>query len=191
MERNELVKRLEKLSRTELEDIAKKRLGLKVRADFSTTTWKHVQDRDLIDKIADICIQNNIFLNIYFKDLHKRVLYKNQDGFIIQKRLGDIHYFEEILKSALKKYGLSETPDYEELSQIATIVYNYIRTVRFDNALKYPVYPNASHLPRIESIAKKLSTVIQKRKSYSRFFASITKAFDRADSAYYSDVMSR
>lgn len=175
-----------------MEDISKKRIGLKVRDDFKTDTWKNVKDWDLVDKLAEICIQNNI----YIKDLlHMRVLYKNKDFFIIQKLLGDIHYFEEILKSALMKYGLSKSPDYEELARIAEIVHDYISTVRFDNALNYPVYPNSSHLTRMESIAKSLSTFGQRNlkteESYRHFLASITEAFEKADLDYYGDVMSR
>ncbi len=192
MDREKLVKRLEKLSRKDLEDIAKRRIGLKVKDDFKTDTWKTVKDWDLVDKLAEICIQNNL----YIKDLlQKRVLYKNKDVFIIQKRLGDIHYFEEILKSALMKYGLSKSPDYEELTQIAKIVQNYISTVRFDNVLKYPVYPNSSHLYRMKRITQSLSTVGQRNlkteESYRHFLTSITEAFKRADLDYYGDVMSR
>ncbi len=192
MERKKLVKRLEKISRNDLEDIAKKRFGLKVKDDFKTETWKNVKDKDLIDKFIEICIQNNI----YVKDLLRmRVLYKNKDNFIIQKHLGDIHYFEEILKSALMKYGLSKSPDYEELARIVEIVHDYISTVRFDNALKYPVYPNSSHLYRIKSIVKSLSTVCQRNlkteESYRHFLASITEEFKDADLDYYGDVMSR
>jgi len=96
MERKYLVKQLEKISRKDLEDIAKKRIGLRVTDDFKTDTWKKVRDWDLIDKLAEIYIQNKI----YIRDLlHMKVLYKNKDVFIIQKRLGEIHYYEEILKS--------------------------------------------------------------------------------------------
>ncbi len=192
MEREKLVKRLEKISRKDLEDIAKKRIGLKVKDDFKTDTWKNVKDWDLVNKLAEICIQNDLFI----KDLlDTRVLYKNKDVFIIQKRLGDIHYFEEILKSALMKYGLSKSPDYEELARIAEIVHNYISTVRFDNALEYPVYPNSSHLYRMKSIAKSLSTLVKRNlkteESYRDFLTSITEEFKNADLDYYGDVMSR
>ncbi|MHA2363112.1 MAG: hypothetical protein ACXAC7_04090 [Candidatus Hodarchaeales archaeon] len=192
MERKKLIKRLEKISRKDLEDIAKKRIGLKVNDDFNTQTWKNIKNSDLVDKLAEICIQNNI----YVKDLLRmRVLYKNKDCFIIQKYLGEIHYFEEILKSAFMKYGISKLPDYDELARIAEIVHNYISTVRFDNALVYPVYPNSSHLSRIISIAKSLSTLVQRNlkteESYKHFLKSISEAFKEADSDYYFDVMSR
>ena len=129
MERKYLVKQLDKIPRKDLEDVAKNRIGLGVMDDFKTNTWEKVRNWDFIDKIAEICIQNNI----YIKDLLRmKVLYKNKDFFIIQKRLGEIHYFEDILKSALMKYGLSKSPDYEELNRIAEIVLKYISTVRLD-----------------------------------------------------------
>jgi len=93
------------------------------------------------------------------------------------------------------KYGLSKTPDYEELAQIAEIVHNYISTVRFDNALGYPVYPNSSHLTNINRIAKSLSTIGQRNlkteESYRDFLTSISKAFKEADLSHFGDVMSR
>ncbi len=192
IERKNLVKRLEKISRKDLVDIAKNRIGLSVRYDLKTSTWEKVRDGDLVNKIAELCIQNNI----YIKDLLcMQVLYKNKDVFIIQKRLGEIQYFEGILKSALMKYGLSKSPDYEELVRIAEIIYSYISTVRFDNALEYPVYPNSNHLRRIKSIAWSLSTNSQKnlktKDSYRHFLTSITEAFKEADLDYYGDVMSR
>ena len=151
MEKKYLVKKLGKISRKDLEDIAKKRIGLRVTDDFKTNTWEKVRDWDLIDKLTEICLQNNIYIKNLFR---MKVLYKNKDFFIIQKHLGEIHYFEEILKSALMKYGLSKSPDYEELNRIAEIVLNYISTVRFGNALEYPVYPNSSHLDNMIRIAK-------------------------------------
>ena len=192
MEKKYLVKELEKISRKDLEKIAKTRIGLGVRNNFKTNSWGKVKDKDLIDRLADICIQNNI----HVKDLLPlKVLYKNKDLFIIQRRLGEIHYFEDILKSALTKYGLSNSPDYEELTRIAEIVYNYIDTVRFDNALEYPVYPNSDHLTNIKRIAMSLSTLIQQNlkteESYRQFLTSITESFKEADSSYYGDIMSR
>ncbi len=192
IERKYLVKELEKISRKDLEDIAKIRIGLSVRVDLKTSTWEKVKDGDLVNKLAEICIQNNIDV----KDLLRmKVLYKNKDVFIIQKRLGEIHYYEEVLKSALMRYGLSKSPDYEELTRIAEIIYSYISTVRFDNALEYPVYPNSSHLRRIKSIVWSLSTVSQKNlkteDSYRHFLTSITEAFKEADLDYYGDIMSR
>ncbi|NVM03171.1 MAG: hypothetical protein HWN67_12585 [Candidatus Helarchaeota archaeon] len=187
-----ILNELKQISRKDLEDIAKKRIKIKVRDDFKASSWKKVKDLELIDKLAEICFQNNI----YVKDLlHLKVLYKNKDDFLIQRKLGDIHYFEEILKSAVMKYGPSKSPDYEELARIAEIVYEYIDTVRFDNALDYPVYPNSSHLPRIISIAGSLSTIGQKNlkteESYRNFLQSITEEFKEADMAHYGDVMSR
>ena len=124
-----------------------------------------------------------------------KVLYKNKDVFIIQKHLGEIHYYQEILESALMKYGLSKSPDYEELSRIAEIVHIYISTVRFDNALGYSVYPNSSHLTNIKRIAWSLSTIGQRNlkteESYQDFLTSITEAFKKADLYYYGEVMSR
>ncbi len=159
IERKYLIKQLDKIPRRDLEIIAKKRIGLRVRDDFKNKTWKDVRDGDLVDKLAEICIQNNI----YPRDLlGMKVLYKNKDVFIIQKRLGEIHYYQEILESALMKYGLSKSPDYEELNRIAEIVHTYISTVRFNNALEYPVYPNSSHLTSIKRIAKSLSTIGQR-----------------------------
>jgi hypothetical protein len=192
IERKYLVKQLKKKTRQDLVDITKNRIGLSVRDDLKTSTWEKVRDVDLVNKLTEICIQNNI----HIKDLiHIKVLYKNKDVFIIQKRLGEIHYYEEILKSALMRYGLSKSPDYKELIRIAEIVYSYISTVRFDNALEYPVYPNSNHLRRIKSIAWSLSITSQKNlkteESYRQFLTSITEAFKEADLDYYGDVMSR
>ncbi len=192
LERKYLVKQLGKKSRKDLEDIAKNRIRLSVRDDLKTSTWEKVRNGDLIDKLAEICIQNNINIKNL---LRMKVLYKNKDLFLIQKRLGGIHYYEEILKSALTKYGLIKSPDYEELTRIAEIIYGYISTVRFDNALEYPVYPNSNHLRRIKRIAWSLSTVSQRNlktvDSYRYFLTSITEAFKEADLDYYGDVMSR
>lgn len=192
IERKYLLKQLKKISRKDLEDIAKNRIGLRVRDDLKASTWEKVKDGDLINKLTEICIHNNI----YIKDLLRlKVLYKNKDVFIIQKRLGDIHYFEEILKSALIRYSHFKLSEYKELTRIAEIVYSYISTVRFDNALIYPVYPNSIHLRRIKSIAWSLSTISQinlkTESNYHQFLTSITEAFKEADLDYFGDVMSR
>jgi len=74
-------------------------------------------------------------------------------------------------------YGLSKSPDYEEKIRITEIIYSYISTVRFDNALEYPVYPNSSQLRRLKSIAWSLSTISQRNlkteDSYRHFLITI------------------
>ena len=192
IEKSTILRKLKEIPREDLEDIAKKQLGLKARDDFKTSTWEKVKDGDLIDKLAEICVQNNIYIN---QLLRIKVLYRNKKNFIIQKRLGNIDYYEEILKSAVKEFGLSETPDYEELGEIALTVYKYISSVRFDNALEHPVYPNSSHLRRIERIAGYLSTIggrnLKNEEAYKEFLEEITDAFREADLKYYGDIMSR
>lgn len=117
-------------------------------------------------------------------------LYENKDGFKIQKRSGDPHFYSKVLKLAVEIYGLSDSPNYEELTRIAEVVLNYINTSSFDVRLKYPVYPNASYLSGIIKIARLLTTLGERKRGHKKFLNFIIDKFQREYWNYYSDVSS-
>lgn len=118
-------------------------------------------------------------------------LYENNDGFTIQKRSGDPQFYSKVLKLTVEIYGLSESPNYEELSRIARVVLNYIDTPSFDGRLIYPVYPNASYLQGIIKIARLMTTIGKRKRGHKKFIHSIMDKFEKEDWDYYTDMISR
>lgn len=90
------------------------------------------------------------------------LLYENKDGFIIESKLGDIDYFVEVLKSSVKKYGLTESPDHNELLNITKEIKEYINTESFEHAMGWPTYPNVSLRYGIMRVADYLLTFDKK-----------------------------
>jgi len=66
MDKHQLINKLQQLSRSNLETIAKKKqIGLKVKQDFGVRYWKEVNDHDLLDKITDVFLQKGIDLDSF------------------------------------------------------------------------------------------------------------------------------
>ncbi len=121
-------------------------------------------------------------------------LYKNSDGFTIESRLGEVKYFGRKLESAVKLYGLSETPDNDELLKVTEIIRDYISTSRFSGAIGYPVYPNDDYNDDIRSIATSIlvdKQLLKTEESRKKYYESIVGRFQEADDDYTMDIMSR
>ncbi len=60
-------------------------------------------------------------------------LYANSDGFEIEKLPGDYEYYIGTLIAALRTYGLSPSPNFDYLTEIAVVVHDYIQEPSFDS----------------------------------------------------------
>lgn len=69
-----------------------------------------------------------------------KYLYKNEDDFKVERKLGQTWYYCDVLKSAIEKYGLSENLDYDELDKILKRIDIYMNSSRYDGALEAPIY---------------------------------------------------
>ena len=191
-EKEDIIEKLWEIPRNTLEDVVKKNLHLRVRVDFGENSWKKVKDRDLIKKLADLCYKNNLIVNDL---LESKVLYRNKRDFLILKLLGRISDYKRILISAINQYGLCKNPDYEELARISDHIYQYISSMRFDNAIEYPVYPSSGLLYDIKKIAQLLSTINQKnlktKVAYKNFLDDINVAIQKAEDDYIFDIRTR
>ena len=125
----------------------------------------------------------------------EKVLFENKDGFIIKERLGDVEYFADILYSVTSKYGLSDPPDLEKLLLITKKVLNYIMSLRFDNAIGYPVYPNTEYLSAIIKIAGKMinisTKVLKEGESYHELYSKVIEKLDKAEWIHEWDCKTR
>ncbi len=119
--------------------------------------FKALKDSKYFSKLKD----NPDFQNL-FKKGWKPSLYEGKDGFIIEERWGDVDYFGDILKTIIRKYGLSENPDLNMMLKIMNIVLPHIISSRFDDAIGYPVYPNSDYNSALIWIARNIIEIITK-----------------------------
>ncbi len=57
-------------------------------------------------------------------------LYQGKDGFIIERRK-NINYYVDIIEEIIKKYSLSETPDWDQVKHFGTLIHDYINRAKF------------------------------------------------------------
>ncbi len=123
------------------------------------------------------------------------LLYENKDGFIVESKLGDIDYFVEVLKSCVKKYGLIESPDHNDLLCITKVTNEYNDTEAFVRAMGSPVYPNVSlrfGIMRIEDYLLTFDKKLLKTKEASKqFYESILDMIEEEIERYWDILRSR
>ncbi len=74
-----------------------------------------------------------------------KYLYKNEDDFKVERKLGQTWYHCDVLKSAIEKYGLSKAPNYDELDRIVKIIDIYMNSSRYEGALEATIYVESSY----------------------------------------------
>ena len=74
-----------------------------------------------------------------------KYLYKNEDDFKVERKLGQTWYYCDVLKSAIEKYRLSKAPNYDELDRIVKRIDIYMNSSRYEGALEAPIYVESSY----------------------------------------------
>jgi len=94
-----------------------------------------------------------------------KYLYKNEDDFTVERKLGYTWYYCGVLKSAIEKYALSENPDYDELDRIVRRINIYMNSSRFDGALGSPIYVETTYASDVGQIRAALLKMDRKNMS--------------------------
>ena len=118
-------------------------------------------------------------------------LYKNEDGFIVERKLGHTWYYCETLKDAIEKYALSETPDYDELERIIKRIDVNMESSRYLGALGAPIYCTSGYASDVMLIRTTLLKVDRKKMSkeqIQRFYKNQIRMIDKAYEDYQSDL---
>ncbi len=125
----------------------------------------------------------------------KPILCICKDGYTIEERLGDVEYFSYVLFGIVRRFGLSEPPDLEELLRVSKIVLNHIMSMRFDDAIGYPVYPNSDFNSALIRIARKMIEIATKKlnegQSYHDLYDKILEDLDKEEWRYEWDLKTR
>jgi len=120
-----------------------------------------------------------------------RYLYRNEDGFTIERRLGHTWYYGEIIKSAIEKYALSEAPDYDELKRIVKRIDTYMESGRFVGNLGASIYCTtsyASDILQIRTLILNLDLKLMSKEEIKSFFRIQFKKIDKAYEDYQSSL---
>ena len=122
-----------------------------------------------------------------------KYLYKNEDDFKVERKLGQTWYYCDILKSAIEKYGLSEAPDYDELNRIVKRIDIYMESGRFVGALGAPIYCKSdyhSDVRQIRTAILKIDGNSMSKEQSKRFYKAQIKKIDKATELYKSSLWS-
>lgn len=184
-----LAKKLSKLSKDELEEMAKKIFLLKVNADFSVNRWKKVEKEELVKKLAMICFKNKI----YVEEIHTiQILYHSKDDFIIQKSCGSISYYTKLLNRIITEYGFSAQTNFHEIKVMAKILTKYLKTPYFRKFIQYPNKQSLDLLDNILEILPEMCNVDnsnqKKKEIIKNKLLYIQKQIIDAESGYFLDL---
>ena len=122
-----------------------------------------------------------------------KYLYENEDGFKVDRKLGQTWYYCDILKVAIEKYGLSETPDYDELNRIVKRIDIYMESPRFVGDLGAPIYCTTdyhSDVRRIREEILKIDRNVMSKGQIKTFYSDQIKNIDKATELYKSSLWS-
>ena len=122
-----------------------------------------------------------------------KYLYENEDGFKVDRKLGQTWYYCDILKVAIEKYGLSETPDYDELNRIVKRIDVYMESPRFVGDLGAPIYCTTdyhSDVRRIREEILKIDRNVMSKGQIKTFYSDQIKNIDKATELYKSSLWS-
>ena len=122
-----------------------------------------------------------------------KYLYENEDGFKVDRKLGQTWYYCDILKVAIEKYGLSETPDYDELNRIVKRIDVYMESPRFVGDLGAPIYCKTdyhSDVRRIREEILKIDRNVMLKGQIKTFYSDQIKNIDKATELYKSSLWS-
>ncbi|MFX1525754.1 MAG: hypothetical protein ACFFCC_19780 [Promethearchaeota archaeon] len=120
-----------------------------------------------------------------------KYLYKNEDDFTVERKLGHTWYYCKTLKDAIEKYALSETPDYDELERIIKRIDIYMGSSRYLGALGTPIYCTSGYASDIMLIRTALLNVDRKKMSneqIQKFYKNQIRRIDKAYEDYQSDL---
>ena len=120
-------------------------------------------------------------------------LYENEDGFKVERKLGQTWYYCDILKSAIEKYGLVEAPDYDELKRIVKRIDIYMESPRFVGKLGAPIYCTTdyhSDVRRIREEILKIDENLISKEKIKGFYRNQIKSIDKATELYKSSLWS-
>ena len=120
-----------------------------------------------------------------------KYLYKNEDGFTVERKLGYTRYYCDILKSAIEKYALSEEPDYDELDRIVKRIDIYMESSRYLGELGAPIYCTsgfASDVMLIRTALLKLDRKTMSNDQIRKFYKIQIKKIDKAEEDYISSL---
>jgi len=108
---------------------------------------------------------------------NSRFLYEGEDGFKIERKSGDTNYYSKILNTIVKRYGLSENPDWNRVEHIGQLIYDYMNRSRFK--LGYPIMCEINFHSDLVDIARSISMISKQNlssdESYSEFCREIIK----------------
>ena len=116
-------------------------------------------------------------------------LYKNDDGFIVERHLGRTGYYCEVLKAAIEKYAISDAPDYAELNRIVERIDIYMESSRYLGALGVPIMVTSSYASDVHQIRADLLKIESKTMSSEQvqvFYRSQIERIDKASENYKS-----
>lgn len=122
-----------------------------------------------------------------------KYLYTNEDDFKVERRIGNTHYYCDVLKSAIEKYGLSESPDYDELERMVKRIDIYMNSPRYEGALGSPIYCTsgyASDVYRIRAAILKMDRKKMSKKQIQTFYKTQIEKIDKAGEDYNNDILS-
>ena len=122
-----------------------------------------------------------------------KYLYKNQDRFIVERKLGQTWYYCDILKSAIEKYGLSKAPDYDELNKIVKRIDIYMESPRFVGDLGAPIYCTTDYHSDVRKIREdilKTDRNLMSKEQIKSFYRDQIKNIDKATELYKSSLWS-
>jgi hypothetical protein len=119
----------------------------------------------------------------------EQVIYKNTDGFRVLWAPNGMVVLRDHMVEAIMKYGLSETPDYDELRRLSMVVYVWASQNRPQLSRDDDEYFGA-----IKDIIHSLSLMteddVRSGKSAKKFLEGILERFEKAANDHYLDVMS-
>ncbi|MFX0075705.1 MAG: hypothetical protein ACFE96_09695 [Candidatus Hermodarchaeota archaeon] len=122
-----------------------------------------------------------------------KYLYQNDDGFTVERKLGETWYYCDILKSAIERYALSEIPDYDELDRIVRRIDKYMESSRYLGELGAPIYCTSAYASDVMLIRTTLLKINREKVSEEQirsFYKTQIKNLDEATERYESSLWS-
>jgi hypothetical protein len=116
-------------------------------------------------------------------------LYKNDDVFIIERHLGQTWYYCEVLKATIKRYAISDAPDYTKLNRIVKRIDIYMESSRYIGALGVPIMVTTTYASDIYQVRGALLNIDRKIMSSEQvqaFYRSQIEKLDKASENYKS-----
>jgi hypothetical protein len=120
-------------------------------------------------------------------------LIKNEDGFVVERKLGDTGYFCEVLKSVIEKYALSKNPDFDELERIVKRIDTYMESSRFVGDVGAPIYCELgfhSDVRKIRGVILEIDRKNMSKEDFREFYEKQIKMIDKAKEDFKYDLLS-